>query len=578
MRVRILGLSVTAILALQTTHAVAAGEPIMPLSQVHGGLHCTGKSVVQGTTISSFSVDVIDVVQSSGEGTRVLVRVSGPGVDSSGIAQGFSGSPVYCPDAHGTPLNIGALAETVGEYGNAVGLVTPIEQMLGEPVSPPSGAPRLAARARPLAGPLTVGGLSQALSTLVERAGRRAGRVVVAGPAKYTLGFPVQPLVPGASVSVGYATGAVSVGAIGTVTYRDGDTVYAFGHPLDGAGRRSMTLQDAYVYGVVNNPNVGLDTSYKLAAPGHTLGTVTSDTPNAVIGHVGGTPVLVPVHVAAHDLDTGRTLALNSEIADETDLGNPSGTSGTSLVGPLSIAQAATDIFNGAPANESGRMCLRVSLRESHAPLQFCNRYVGTGPPGGAGPPPALAGQAGSDASQALGLLDQAQFAALHVRRLDASIEARRGLAQASIVKATAARSVRPGHLLRVRLLLRRIRGPLAEVSFWLRVPRRTRGAVVATLGGPSASDQGQGPSGSATSLSNALALSLGAPQPPSAPPPKSLAELRTAFAAIARYDGLRVSFSRAGSARAGHATPVYRDPGLVITGKATIAFSVSRR
>ena len=41
---------------------------------------------------------------------------------------------------------------------------------------------------------------------------------------------------------------------MGTVTYVDGDTVWAFGHPLDGAGRRSLLLQDAYVYTVVNNP------------------------------------------------------------------------------------------------------------------------------------------------------------------------------------------------------------------------------------------------------------------------------------------------------------------------------------
>ena len=70
------------------------------------------------------------------------------------------------------------------------------------------------------------------------------------------MSFPVQPLVPGASVSArAYSSGAIPMGAVGTVTYVDGPTVYAFGHELDGAGRRSLLLQDAYVYYVVNNPD-----------------------------------------------------------------------------------------------------------------------------------------------------------------------------------------------------------------------------------------------------------------------------------------------------------------------------------
>ena len=33
----------------------------MPLSQVQAGMRCTGYSVIQGTTISSFDVQVLDV-------------------------------------------------------------------------------------------------------------------------------------------------------------------------------------------------------------------------------------------------------------------------------------------------------------------------------------------------------------------------------------------------------------------------------------------------------------------------------------------------------------------------------------
>ena len=162
----------------------------MPLSQVQPGMSCTGETVVQGTTISSFNVDVIDVVQAPGEGPRILVQVSGPGVDTTGVAEGFSGSPVYCPDAFGTLENAGAISEGIGQYGNNVVLVTPIEQMLGEPVQPPSAAPRLAVRPRPLLGPLTVGGLSPAVFGLLQRAGARAGRLVLAGAGGSAGGVP----------------------------------------------------------------------------------------------------------------------------------------------------------------------------------------------------------------------------------------------------------------------------------------------------------------------------------------------------------------------------------------------------
>ncbi len=428
--------------------AQAAGAPIMPLAQVHSGIDCIGETVVQGTTITSFGVHVIDVVQDATEGPRILISVSGPAVDRTGVAEGFSGSPILCDDGTGTLRTIGAVSETVGEYGNKLALATPIEQMLGEPVSPPSGAPRRSIRGRPLLGPLMVGGLSPALATLVARAGHRVGRAILATPTTPGVAFAAQRLVPGASVSTMYATGGITIGAVGTVTYRDGDTVYAFGHPLDGVGRRSLMLGDAYVYYVVNIPDGTLATSYKLAAPGHVLGTLTSDTANAVIGRVGSGPTTVPVDVSAHDLDTGGRLTLHTDVADETDIGNPTGSALVSTAAPLAIAQAATAIYNGTPANETGRMCLTVSLREFRTPLRFCNRYVSTPASGGTGSlPPIVALLSSTDATSAFALLDAESFAQLHVTHVRVTLDAERGLKQATIVSGHAPVRVQAGQL-----------------------------------------------------------------------------------------------------------------------------------
>ncbi len=173
--------------ALSGGSASADGGPIMPLSEIHAGMDCAGETVVQGTTISQFNVHVIDIVQDPVEGPRILISVSGPAVDTTGVAEGMSGSPIFCNDTTGTPRNAGAVSEGIGEYGNRVALATPIERMLGEPVTPPSSAPRFTIRGHPLLGPLTVGGLSPSVLSVLQRAGRRAGGIVTAVPAASSL-------------------------------------------------------------------------------------------------------------------------------------------------------------------------------------------------------------------------------------------------------------------------------------------------------------------------------------------------------------------------------------------------------
>src|SRR5918999_4960266 len=128
-------------LALLSLSAPAqAADPIMPLSEVRSGMDCKGLSVIRGTTIEEFDVEVIDVVAGgSPSATRILIRVSGPAVDATGIGQGFSGSPVLCDDGSGTRRTAGAISESVGEYGNKMALATPIETMLGAPPDPPRG-------------------------------------------------------------------------------------------------------------------------------------------------------------------------------------------------------------------------------------------------------------------------------------------------------------------------------------------------------------------------------------------------------------------------------------------------------
>jgi hypothetical protein len=278
----------------------------------------------------------------------------------------------------------------------------------------------------------------------------------------------------------------------------------------------------------------------------------------------------VPVVVTAIDLNTGNA----SQVADETDVGLPLGESQVDVVAPLEVAQAATQIYDGPPANESGRMCLSIYLRETPAPLKFCDRYVGIGVPGDSGPaPPELANAASTDAMSAFDALERVTFASLHVTRVVAHLYAERGLAEGEIVGARAPFRVKADQTVRVRLLVRVYRGPLKAVSVRILIPAGANGSLVATIRGPQTTVP-QPPAAASGSLSASLTASLSgtAPSTGQGPPPiESLTELRQAVAQIPTYDGLYLSLPGRGRRR------LYRDSALLITGRTQVVFDFVR-
>ena len=379
--------ALTACLALASP--AAAGDPIMPLADVTPGMQCTALSVIRGTTISSFDIEILDVVDGgdpSADSPLILFEASGPAIAGTGIGPGFSGSPIYCPGADGVQRNIGAISQSIGEFGGTAGLATPIESILANPTDPPlprdagdgtAASPR-AARAiqrmrlegtKSLAGPLTISGVSPRLGKAIEATGRKYGRPIIAVPAGALGSFPVQTLVPGASVSVGYSGGDVRLGAVGTVAYTDAGNVWSFGHEFEAAGARNLILQDAYVYRVVNDPNASLTGgSYKFAFAGHDVGTLTNDAFSAVVGKVGALPRSTRVTAVGRDYDTGAEKFVETTVADETDVDNPTGFSPLGAVGPIAISQAAGGSMRSAPGRLTGRMCLRITFAERPEP------------------------------------------------------------------------------------------------------------------------------------------------------------------------------------------------------------------
>jgi hypothetical protein len=578
MRARIA--AATLLIFLVAAAPAAAGDPILPLSQVHAGMHCTGYSVVRGTDISSFDVEVIDVVSGDPNetGARILVRVSGPAVDATGVGPGFSGSPIYCDPGDGTPRSIGAISESIGEYGGKVVLATPIESILATPVEGPAAKPvrgtrahrALLAKARPIAAPLVVTGVSPRLGAMLTAAGRKAGRIVLSAPVGPLASFAPQLPRPGSAVSVGLSNGDLAVGGIGTVAYVDGSSVWAFGHPMDGFGRRSLLLQDAYVFSVIGNPIAlpEIPGTYKLAAPGHDLGTISDDGLSAVAGRVGGLPRLTPVRVYTTDEDTGATRTSTTQVADEAPIGQPAGTSALSFIAPSAVAQATGTIFDGSPARLTGTMCARIVLREHSKPLRFCNRYV-TGDPDLTGAGNAIAGLAGNDVLTALGMIDAYKVSDLEVREVSARVKLRRGMRQAFMRSIRLPSRVRPGQRVRARVSLQVVHGPKLTRTYSLRLPSRLgRGARRLTFVGTDA-DSGDDAFGQAIEL--ILDDSGGDEEPTGGDPgPTSVTELADEITALGRFDGV-------GLRNGGDTVPAFRDDELRLSGRVRTSVRVVR-
>jgi hypothetical protein len=450
-------LAVSTLLATLALAAPAqAADPIMPLSEVQPGMSCTGLSVIHGTTISSFNVQVLDVIAADPtvSGARLLVRVSGPAVDDTGVGPGFSGSPIYC-----NGKNAGAISAGIGEYGNKVVLATPIEAILGAQPSPARNArkdPALLKAARPWATPLTVTGASPRILALLQKAAKRTGRTLFDAPVGPAGGYPVQNLVPGAAVAASMSTGDLGFGAVGTVAYRDGDQIYAFGHELDAAGERSLFLQDSYVFGVIGNPigvpDFGAQT-YKLASPGgHNVGELTNDTFNAIYGKLGANPPAIPLRTTARL--GSQQVALDSAVADERDLGFGGN---LSLVAPAAAGTALDRLLDSFEP-VAVKLCTRFRVSELKKPIGFCNDYFD--------PFTGL-----TDVLRAGGMVDAFDLAPLHIRGAAVSMALKRNFADDVLVKAEGPQRVVRGSKVKVRLTVRRRGGGGSSRTLTLRVP-----------------------------------------------------------------------------------------------------------
>jgi len=336
-----------------------------PLEDVRPGQKGTARTVFTGSATQEFGVEVLGVLSGfpSPRQSVVIAKLSGANVERTSVFAGMSGSPVFIDGKL-----VGAIAYAFPFSKEPIAGITPIKQMIDlmergrqqsegrdqlgfqrEPravsysqlsgidwkpalpqnptaaasfVAPVATGSPLAAllgqQFAPIATPLVFNGFTpQAVAQFGPQL-QQYGLLPVAGIGGAAPLGPMgkvtdQTLLPGSSVSVQLIRGDYSIAASGTVTLRDGERVYAFGHPFLSLGSSDMPMAESSVVTVIPNTL----NSFKLASPGQMVGSVSQDRSTGIFGQLGRAPKMIPVtinlHTSREQVETFRYEVANDE-------------------------------------------------------------------------------------------------------------------------------------------------------------------------------------------------------------------------------------------------------------------------
>jgi hypothetical protein len=116
---------------------------------------------------------------------------------------------------------------------------------------------------------------------------------------------------PGSALGLELISGDISMTAIGTVTYCDGDRVLAFGHSFLNGGEQCLPVVSAYVQMCL--PLVSR--SFKMSSPVKTVGRMVQDRESAVFCRLGDAPSMIPVRIAVRNGRTGYSEEISCKVA-----------------------------------------------------------------------------------------------------------------------------------------------------------------------------------------------------------------------------------------------------------------------
>lgn len=290
---------------------LASALAVMPLSEVRPGQQGVCITEWSGGARIQIPVEVVGRLDATSPGDQaVLVRLLDQRFADAGVVAGMSGSPVY---VDGKLLGAVAFGWTFAR--EALAGVTPFESMAAIPRGSSTPAARrfswedltaaLAGRL-PATALLPPGGAPRWVTPLALPGGTDPLGLPLAS--WQTLGLLPAPAAPlseesqqtpaglpegGDMVAAVLVWGDAVLAAGGTLTARDGESFYAFGHPLVAAGAVRIPAARARVLAVQRS----FAMSFKLFAVGQPFGTFVADQPAGMVALAGEPPRGLPLRV-----------------------------------------------------------------------------------------------------------------------------------------------------------------------------------------------------------------------------------------------------------------------------------------
>ncbi len=299
------------------TSLPAWSQNFFRLQDVKAGMRGVGRTVFHDNRIEDFQVEILGVLENlTPKQSIILARLSGGPLEQTGVVQGMSGSPVYIDGRL-----LGAVALGFPFSKEPIAGIQPIEQMIADAtftlpdtsrsVVPIAGGhmafPVKSGDTRPVIGsrfgnlteistPLALSGFSTRTLEAFAAEFRRFGFEPQQG---VSVGSPTSQaytgrIEPGSMISVQLLSGDWSISADGTVTYIDGQKVYAFGHRFLDGGPVELPFARSDVITILPT----LNTSFKLSVPREWVGTILSDRATAVAGLAGRKANTIPMTVS----------------------------------------------------------------------------------------------------------------------------------------------------------------------------------------------------------------------------------------------------------------------------------------
>ncbi len=234
---------------------------VLLIKDLEPGTEAVGFSVFRGFEPEPFQVLLGNIVDNFGN-SLILAKISGGPLETKleniGAVSGMSGSPIYVncdnpvdPDnCAKTGTLVGALSYGPGSFivGGPNVLITPAEYMLGARLGGYVATKNFSNR---MPSKISVGGMDFFDLMLFPKLDTLTSQSVLPGKCKIS---SVGEIKPGSMVTVLLARGGISFGASGTVTWRDGNKIYIFGHPFLGTGIVEYPFVHIAVADVIQTP------------------------------------------------------------------------------------------------------------------------------------------------------------------------------------------------------------------------------------------------------------------------------------------------------------------------------------